>query len=54
MGKYPGSKFEVKIVTSDGKPIIGSKKIPVIPAYSIHKINDVDRMTVSSRGFFRG
>jgi len=52
MGKAMTPEFEVKIVTSDGQPITALNNIPVIPACSMHAIDDVDLIVIPSQGFF--
>ncbi|MEH6478447.1 MAG: helix-turn-helix domain-containing protein, partial [Sneathiella sp.] len=52
MGKRPDPAFEVKIVTSDGQPVMALNQVPVVPACSMHDIKDVDLIIIPSQGFF--
>ena len=52
MGKRPDPAFEVKIVTSDGQPVMALNQVPVVPACSMHDIRDVDLIIIPSQGFF--
>jgi transcriptional regulator GlxA family with amidase domain len=52
MGKRPDPAFEVKIVTSDGQPVMALNQVPVVPACSMHDIKDVDLIVIPSQGFF--
>jgi transcriptional regulator GlxA family with amidase domain len=52
MGKRPDPEFEVKIVTSDGQPVMALNQVPVVPACSMHDIRDVDLIIIPSQGFF--
>ncbi len=52
MGKRPDPAFEVKIVTSDGQPVMALNQVPVVPACAMHDINDVDLIIIPSQGFF--
>jgi transcriptional regulator GlxA family with amidase domain len=52
MGKRPDPAFEVKIVTSDGQPVMALNQVPVVPACAMHDIQDVDLIIIPSQGFF--
>jgi transcriptional regulator GlxA family with amidase domain len=52
MGKRPDPAFEVKIVTSDGQPVMALNQVPVVPACSMHDIRDVNLIIIPSQGFF--
>ena len=52
MGEPPRPEFEVKIVTADGQPVTALNSIPVIPACSMHEMDDVDLVVIPSQGFF--
>ncbi|MEY8098342.1 GlxA family transcriptional regulator [Falsihalocynthiibacter sp. S25ZX9] len=52
MGKRPDPAFEVKIVTSDGQPVMALNQVPVVPACAMHDIKDVDLIIIPSQGFF--
>ena len=42
MGAEPSPKFDVKIVTSDGGPVMALNQVPVIPACAMHDIENAD------------
>jgi transcriptional regulator GlxA family with amidase domain len=52
VGKQPDRIFEVKIVTSDGQPVMAINQVPVIPACAMHDIKDVDLIVIPSQSFF--
>lgn len=52
MGKRPDPAFEVKIVTSDGQPVMALNQVPVVPACAMHDIKDLDLIIIPSQGFF--
>jgi transcriptional regulator GlxA family with amidase domain len=52
MGKIPDPIFEVKIVTSDGQPVMALNQVPVIPACVMHDVKDVDLIIIPSQSFF--
>lgn len=52
MGEVPNPLFEVKIVTSDGEAIMAFNQVPVVPACSMHDIDEVDLIIIPSQGFF--
>jgi transcriptional regulator GlxA family with amidase domain len=51
MGEEPTPKFDVKIVTSDGRPVMALNQFPVIPACAMHDIEDADVIIIPSQGF---
>jgi transcriptional regulator GlxA family with amidase domain len=51
VGEHPEPKFEVKIVTSDGKAVMALNHMPVVPHCSMHDIEDVDLIIIPSQGF---
>jgi transcriptional regulator GlxA family with amidase domain len=52
MGKIPDPIFEVKIVTSDGQPVMALNQVPVMPSCAMHDIKDVDLIIIPSQSFF--
>ena len=52
MGETPDPLFDVKIVTTDGKPITAINDVPITPAGSMYDIEDVDLVVIPSQGFF--
>jgi len=52
MGEKPNPQFEVRIVTSDGQPVIALNNVPVVPACAMRDIGDVDLVVIPSQGFF--
>ena len=52
MGEQPRPLFEAKIVTTDGQPVTALNNIPVIPAYSMHDLTELDLIIIPSQGFF--
>ncbi|USG60081.1 helix-turn-helix domain-containing protein [Sneathiella marina] len=52
MGKMPSPLFNAKIVTSDGKPVNAVSNVPIIPACSMHDMEDPDLVIIPSQGFF--
>ena len=52
MGKIPDPIFEVKIVTSDGQPVMALNQVPVMPACAMHDIKDIDLIIIPSQSFF--
>ncbi|WP_298773898.1 GlxA family transcriptional regulator [uncultured Shewanella sp.] len=52
VGEKPSPEFEVKIVTTDGKPITALNHFSVIPACSMYDIKEVDLIVIPSQGFF--
>ncbi len=51
MGEKLSPVFDVKIVTSDGEPVMAINKVPVVPACSMHDIEEVDLIIIPSQGF---
>lgn len=51
LGKRPDPAFEVKIVTSDGQPVMALSQFLVVPACAMHDINDVDLIIIPSQDF---
>ena len=51
MGEEPTPKFDVKIVTSDGGPVMALNQVPVIPACAMHDIEESDVIIIPSQGF---
>ncbi|MFT7548358.1 MAG: transcriptional regulator GlxA family with amidase domain [Candidatus Azotimanducaceae bacterium] len=52
MGEKPDPLFEVKIVTTDGKPITALNDVSITPAASMYDIEDADLVVIPSQGFF--
>jgi transcriptional regulator GlxA family with amidase domain len=52
MGKKPSPLFNVKIVTSDGKPVNAASNVPIIPACAMYDMEDADLIVIPSQGFF--
>ncbi len=51
MGERPSPIFNVKIVTSDGQPVMAVSQVPIVPACSMHDIEEVDLIIIPSQGF---
>jgi len=51
MGEKPSPVFDVKIVTSNGEPVMAINKVPVVPACSMHDIEAADLIIIPSQGF---
>jgi transcriptional regulator GlxA family with amidase domain len=52
MGEPMERLFDVKIVTTDGQPVMTINQVPVVPACSMHDIGDVDLIVIPSQSFF--
>ena len=44
-------EFDVKIVNSDGSPVMALNQVPIIPACAMHDIKDADVIILPSQGF---
>lgn len=51
MGEEPSPKFDVKIVTSDGGPVMALNQVPVIPACAMRDIENADVIIIPSQGY---
>lgn len=51
MGEKPSPIFDVKIVTTDGNPVKAYNQVPIIPACSMHEIEDAELVIIPSQGF---
>ncbi len=49
MGEAPMPEFDVKIVTSDGGPVMALNQVPIIPACAMHDIKDADVIILPRR-----
>lgn len=52
MEETPSPLFDVKIVTCDGDPVMAVNRVPVVPACSMHDIDDIDLVVIPSQGFY--
>ena len=52
IGEMPDPLFEVKIVTSNGQAIMAVNQVPVIPACSMHDIEEADLIIIPSQGYY--
>lgn len=51
MGVAPEPLFEVKIVTTDGQPVMAQNQVPIVPACSMHDVDNADLIIIPSQGF---
>jgi len=51
LGTTPSPFFEVKIATLDGRPVIATNQVPIVPHCSIKNIEHVDLIILPSQGF---
>ncbi len=51
MSEQMDPKFEVKIVTTNGEPVMAANQVPIVPMCSMHDIKDVDLIIIPSQGF---
>lgn len=52
MGELPDPLFDVKIVSTDGKPITAINDVQITPASSMYDVEDPDLIIIPSQGFF--
>ncbi len=50
LGKELSPLFEVKIVTMDGKPVMATNQIPIVPHSSAHDVEETDLILIPSQG----